>query len=136
LLQEKKGERILHKKWEHSFILLDGENFVGIIVGYERDAEGNNQYPYNTIYLNDLAVSAEYQKRGLGKFLVHRWLDENTRIGFLELEGELRFSVQTNSASSNAHVQKLYESFGFKKIAEKVYDNRVDTVYLLEVEET
>lgn len=132
LLMEHKGERILHKKWDHSFILLDGDQFVGIAIGYEREAEGNDQFPKHSLYMNDLAISENYQKQGLGKFLLKLWLEKNTQIGFLELDGALRFSVQTNSADWNSHVQKLYESFGFKKIAEKEYDNRTDNVYVLE----
>lgn len=132
LLMEKKGEKTLHKKWDHSFILLDGDQFVGIAIGYEREAEGNDYYPESSIYMNDLAISENYQRGGLGKFLVKLWLKKNTEIGFLELDGKLRFAVQTNSADWNAHVQRLYESFGFIKIAEKEYDNRTDNVYVLE----
>ena len=133
LLQEQSGDRVLYKKWDHSFILLDGEKFVGIIIGYERKAEANDQYPHNSIYLSDLAVSKDYQRRGIGKSLVEVWLNKNKMVGFLELNGQLRFSVQTNLADWNQHVQNLYESFGFEKIAEKAYGNRTDNVYLLEV---
>ena len=132
LLMEKKRERILHRKWDHSLILLDGDKFVGIAIGYEREAEGNTQYPKPSIYLNDLAVAKRYQQKGIGRSLVEQWFDRNTKLGFLALNGKLRFAVQTNSADWNQHVQKLYESFGFKKMAEKHYDNRTDNVYVLE----
>lgn len=131
LLMEHKGDRIFHKKWEHSFILLDGDQFVGIAIGYEREAEDNDQYPQPSIYMNDLAISENYQQQGLGKLLIKLWLEKNTETGFLELDGRLRFSVQTNSAEWNSHVQRLYESFGFIKIAEKEYDNRTDNIYVL-----
>lgn len=133
LLQEKNADRIFHKKWSHSFILLDGESFVGIIIGYEREAEGNSQYPYNSIYLSDFAISKNYQKRGIGRSFVEIWLDRNRAIGFLKLSGRLRFSVQTNKENWNKHVQELYESFGFKKISQKAYGNRIDNVYFLEI---
>ena len=100
-----------------------------MIIGYEREREGNAQYPRNSIYLSDFAVSQDFQKQGLGKFLVQCWLEYNTKIGFLELEGDLAFSVQTNSAAWNAHVQNMYESFGFRRIAEKQYENRVESVF-------
>ena len=134
VLSEKKGERILHAKWKHSLIVLtaDGE-FVGVIIGYEREKEDNNQYPENSIYLNDLAVNGKFQKRGVGKFLTMVWLDWNKKIGFIELTGKLRFSVQTNKQDWNSHVQKLYEAVGFKKIAEKNYNNRTDNVYSLNI---
>ncbi len=134
ILSEKKGERVLYAKWEHSVIALDNKsNFAGVIIGYERVSEGNEQYPSNSIYLNDLAVSTQYQKRGLGKFLVQEWIAFNKQVGFKKLHGDLRFSVQTNKAEWNNHVQKLYEAVGFKKIAEKKYDNRTDNVYSVNV---
>lgn len=126
-----KGDRKLHHKFDHSLIALSGNNYAGIIIGYEREAEENEQYPKNTIYLNDLAVSTDFQKKGLGRFLVEAWLTYNKEVGFLSLDSDLFFSVQTNSAQWNKHVQDLYTSFGFKKIAQKTYDNRVDNVYLL-----
>lgn len=133
LLSESKGRRIFHNKWDHSLVALEGNSFTGVIIGYEREKEDGNQYPYNSIYVSDFAVAKDYQKKGLGKLLVEKWLEFNNEVGFITLLGNLRFSLQTNSASFNKHVQKLYESFGFKKIAEKKYDNRVDNVYLLEL---
>ena len=135
LLAETKGDRILYAKWVHSLIALTSNmDFAGIIIGYERIHEDNDQYPLNSIYLNDFAVSAGHQKKGLGKYLVKTWLDYNQTVGFKELDGKLRFSVQTNSAEWNKHVQVLYESCGFKKTATKQYDNRIDYVYVLDVE--
>lgn len=131
LLQEKKGDRVLYKKWDHSFILLRLGKFVGVIIGYERKSESNDQYPHNSIYLNHLAIAKEFQRQGLGRYLIQEWLTRNKKIGFLELKGKLRFSVQTNKETWNQHVQSLYESFGFKKVSEKVYGNRTDNVYLL-----
>lgn len=131
LLATKKADKSLHHKFDHSLIALSKGRYVGVILGYEREAEGNSQYPRNSIYLSDLAVSSDFQKEGLGKFLVKSWLEYNKKVGFLKLDGRLSFSVQTNSAEWNKHVQGLYTAFGFKKIAEKKYDNRVDFVYFL-----
>jgi ribosomal protein S18 acetylase RimI-like enzyme len=133
LLAETKGSRILHKKWQHSLIALDEhQQFAGIIIGYEREKEANEYYPFNTLYLNSLAVSPTVQKQGLGRFLVQFWLEYNRKLGFIDLDGELHFATQTTAADWNHHVQTLYESFGFKKIATKQYENRTDNVYLLE----
>lgn len=132
ILSLKKGERNLWKKWEHSCIALTQDSrYVGVLIGYEREAEGNEQYPVPSLYLSDLAIDSEFQRKGLGKLLVKVWLEHNREVGFLQLKGELVFSVQTNSDISNAHVQKLYESFGFQKTSEKMYDNRKDNVYFL-----
>ena len=132
VLADTKGERVLHAKWEHSLIAVDEQNtFAGVVIGYEREKEDNDQYPENSIYLNDVAVSANFQKRGLGKFLVNEWLKFNKEVGYKKLDGFLCFTVQTNKAEWNSHVQKLYESVGFHKRAEKMYDNRTDNVYSL-----
>jgi ribosomal protein S18 acetylase RimI-like enzyme len=133
ILASKKGDRVLYSKWQHSLIALTEQGeFAGVVIGYERKSEGNEQYPENCIYLNDLAVAANYQKKGLGKFIVQSWLDFNTKTGFLDLDGQLRFCVQTNSSDWNVHVQRLYESFGFTKISSKLYGNREDNVYVLQ----
>lgn len=134
ILATTKGDRVLYSKWLHSLIALtESGEFAGVVIGYERKSEGNEQYPENCIYLNDLAVAANHQKKGLGKFLVRSWLDYNSKKGFLELDGQLRFCVQTNSSDWNVHVQRLYESFGFTKISSKLYSNREDNVYLLQL---
>src|SRR3989304_9117829 len=101
LLAENKGERALHKKWEHSLIALKEDQFAGVIIGYERESENTDQYPHHSIYVSDFAVAAQYQRKGLGTFLVKNWLDYNQQKGFLELNGDLRFSIQTNSADWN-----------------------------------
>jgi GNAT superfamily N-acetyltransferase len=121
-----------HGKWEHSLIALDehGE-FVGVIMGYERESEGSPQYPHASIYMSDFAVAKSHQKQGLGKWMIDSWLDYNTKWGFRVLKGPLQFSVQINSAVWNRHVQTLYESFGFTKRSTKNYPNRNDIVYEL-----
>ena len=134
ILLEKSGERIFHAKWEHSCIALTSNgDFAGIVIGYEREREGNAQYPDNSIYISGFAISSTYQKKGLGKFLIKTWLEYNEKKDFLEINGTLKFTVQTNNAEWNNHVQKLYESFGFRKTSEKNYGNRTDNVYSLNV---
>lgn len=85
--------------------------------------------------MSEIAVSNKFQKRGLGKYLIQLWLEYNKIIGFVELNGILKFCVQTNKAEWNKHVQKLYESYGFKKVAEKQYNNRTDNIYNLYYED-
>ncbi len=132
LLSDTKVDRVLYGKWEHSIIMLTSDNeYIGVAIGYERKAEGNEQYPHNCIYLNDFAICASHQKKGLGKILLKEWIDHNTKIGLVHLPGDTIFAVQTNGADWNLYVQKLYENAGFKKIAEKNYPNRVDNVYFL-----
>ncbi len=131
ILEEKKGERELLGKWSHSLIMFDNEKPVGIIIGYERGSENNEQYPINSIYIGGFSIAHNYQHKGLGKKFLKIFLDFNKKIGLNYLNGDVNFSVQTNSANWNKHVQKLYQSYGFEKISEKQYDNRIDNVYFL-----
>jgi GNAT superfamily N-acetyltransferase len=137
LLSDFKGEKMLHGKWQHSLIAVDdNEIFAGVVIGSEREKENNIWYSKNSIYINDFAVSPKFQKLGLGKFLIKAWVAYNKSVGFVELQEELRFTVQTNSAEWNNHVHKIYESTGFKKFATKPYDNRVDNVYILDYQKS
>lgn len=134
VLFENSRGRILHAKWDHSLVALtEHDAFAGIIIGYERESEENEQYPSHCVYISGLAVCKNFQGKGLGKFILQTWIDQCKEKGFLELNGKLRLTVQTNKEDWNRHVKKLYESFGFKKIAEKKYGNRIDNVYSLEL---
>jgi ribosomal protein S18 acetylase RimI-like enzyme len=134
LLAESKGDRIMYGKWDHSLALIDGEKIIGFLMGYERKSEGNEQYPINSIYINTIAIDQNYQGMGLGKKLMKFFIDRAISHGLKFLEGEVVFSVQTNSAEFNNKVKDFYKSFGFNKRATKQYDNRTDNVYQLDVE--
>lgn len=129
ILTEQKGDRRMPNKWDHSMIILGqiGEP-IAFIMGYERIAEGNEQYPSNTLYISELAVAESCQGRGIARNLLRDFLTKNNVVGFLSLEGELNYSIQTNSAGWNAHVVDLYKSFGFSERAIKEYPNRIDVV--------
>ena len=126
ILAESKGDRVLHGKWDHSLIVFDQSNPIAFIVGYERKKEDNDQYPENSLYISELGVLKTYQKQGIGRQLVKLFLELNKKL--LHLEGKMVYSVQTNSAGFNQHVQDLYKSFGFQHQANKEYDNRTDVV--------
>jgi len=123
ILAESKGERRFYGKWEHSLLVLDQETPVAVIIGYEREAEKNEQYPENTLYISELAVRQDYQRRGIGRRLLRIFLDYNTEKGFIYLEGEPNFSIQANCAPWNEYVQNLYKSSGFKERATKQYED-------------
>lgn len=133
ILSDKKGERELFGKWEHSLICLEGDKPIGIIIGYERKSEKNEHYPCDTIYISELAVKEDSQGKGIGRKLIDEFLEYNKKIGMAHLDGPINFSVQTNAAEWNNHVIGLYESFGFKERARKEYDNRTDVVMGLEI---
>lgn len=128
LLTEQKEERQLYNKWDHSLILLEDDRPIGFIMGYERQAENNQQYPKNSLYISELTVLESRQKERIGRSLLEQFLLMNNTVGFLTLDGAMRYSVQTNSARWNRHVRELYESFGFKQRATKDYSNRTDIV--------
>jgi len=127
IMAESKGSRVHYGKWEHSLVVLD-KRPLAVVLGYERAAEDEILYPYNTIYLSELAVRRVYHKQGMGSGLVRQFLDYNQKMGWKHLDGRLGFSLQTNAATWNRHVQDLYRHFGFKEHARKIYDNRVDLV--------
>lgn len=128
VLAESKKDRNFYGKWKHSLVVFDDNIPVAVVIGYERKAENNIQYPNNTIYISELGVDRKYQRQGIAKKLLKIFLDYNCKKGFTYLKGEVNFSIQTNSAKWNRHVPKLYKSFGFVKRAFKIYDNRTDVV--------
>lgn len=131
LLADEKEGRIFYGKWEHSLIMFDNSKPIGMVMAYERNSENNDQYPQNTLYINTIAISKNYQNQGLGKQLINKLIENVRHSGFKYLDGEVNFSVQTNSAEFNKPVQQFYENLGFMKVAEKKYDNRLDNIYRL-----
>jgi ribosomal protein S18 acetylase RimI-like enzyme len=130
VLAESKQERKFYGKWEHSLVVFDQETPIAAIIGYEREAEKNEQYPENTLYISELAVHREYQRRGVGRRLLRIFLDYNAEKGFIYLAGDLNFSIQANSAEWNEYVQNLYKSFGFTERATKQYEDGANQLVL------
>lgn len=133
ILKEESESGKYNGKWIHSLIVLDLEkkHVIAFIVGYEREGGKEEAYPKDSMHLKSISVHNAYQNQGIGRKLVKLWLDYNKKSGFNFLKGDLIFSVQTNSADWNNHVQRFYESFGFKKTATKKYENKLDNVYFL-----
>lgn len=123
LLAEAKSDgRVLTDKWKHSYVLCEGGKIVGFIMGYHRAAEGNDQYPIDSLYMSELAVDPTEQGKGYGKQLVAHYLGD-------ALGSETKdFTLQTNAAERNESVRKLYESFGFVVDGLKQYGNRQDVI--------
>lgn len=112
--------------------MLDHEEtlVIGLIIGYERDGDGSEKYPLPSVYISELAINPQYQKQGLGRFLIEKFIEHNSKLGMRQfLDSELSFTIQTNSDEAlNSHVINLYQSFGFKARATKVYENRIDLI--------
>ncbi len=128
ILAEQKGNRFLLNKWQHSLVIIDEGKPIAFIMGYERQAESNEQYPTNTLYVSELAVAKEYQHRGIARSILRQFFEMNNALGYQTLSGEINYSLQTNSAEWNRHVIDLYESFGFKQRSTKKYPNRTDVI--------
>ena len=77
--------------------LLDGKVVGSVMVGYE----GHRGW------LNYLAVRPEYQKRGYGRKLVERALEEVTKLGCQKVNLQVR--------RSNVSVVEFYKHLGFKE---------------------
>ena len=76
--------------------LLDGKVIGSIMVGYE----GHRGW------LNYLAVLPEHQRRGYGRKLVEKAVDELKRLGCLKVNLQVR--------RSNVSVVEFYKHLGFK----------------------
>jgi ribosomal protein S18 acetylase RimI-like enzyme len=77
--------------------LLDGEVIGSIMVGYE----GHRGW------MNYLAITPEFQRRGYGRKLVQKAVDELKKIGCLKLNLQVR--------RSNTSVIDFYKHLGFKE---------------------
>lgn len=119
---------MLYDKWLHSLIVVDYNRPAAFVMGYERKAEENPQYPKNTLYISELAVAKTHQNKGIARWLLGQFFEMNNAVGFQTLNGELNYSIQTNEAEWNGHVINLYKSFGFEERAKKEYPNRTDIV--------
>jgi ribosomal protein S18 acetylase RimI-like enzyme len=76
--------------------LLDGQVVGSIMVGYE----GHRGW------MNYLAVLSEHQRRGYGRKLVEKAVDELKRLGCLKVNLQVR--------RSNVSVVEFYKHLGFK----------------------
>ena len=128
ILAEQKGDRDLLNKWQHSLVVMDGGKPVSFVMGYERRAEHNSQYPVDTLYISELAVAETHQKQGIARLILRQFFELNNTVGFQTLSGSFNYSIQTNSAEWNTHIIELYKSFGFEQRATKEYPNRTDVV--------
>ena len=111
-------------------IVFDSGKSVAILIAYEREAD-DHLYKNNSIYISELAVAKNSQQKGIAKKLIKIFIENNK---FLQLTGDLNFTIQTNSSDQNKHVVSLYKSFGFKEVGKKEYDNRTDVVLRLSAE--
>lgn len=128
ILAESKDERVFYGKWEHSLVVVDQGEPIACIIAYERNAELNDQYPNNSLYISELAVNQRYQQRGIAKSLLNLFFQVDTKFKYLE--GPMTYTVQTNEAPWNQHVQNLYRSFGFQPKGKKQYNNRTDIIFV------
>jgi ribosomal protein S18 acetylase RimI-like enzyme len=128
LATSKPDGRVMHAKWQHTYGVFSQGALVGFVMGYEREAEANSNYPVNSLYISELAIDPAYRGLGYARRLLRRQFQDVLSDGFHVLEGPVVFSLQTNSAEWNESVRQLYHSFGFQDVGEKQYPNRRDVV--------
>lgn len=126
ILAEKKEDRVLYGKWEHSLIMMDSDEIVGILIGYEREKEENDLYGDNCFYINEIAVSRKYKGKELGKYLLNYFIESVKEYKYLK--GEIKIRIQTTNSKENKKVIELYERVGFKKVGIKKYLLKEDIV--------
>ncbi|MBP9732499.1 MAG: GNAT family N-acetyltransferase [Candidatus Magasanikbacteria bacterium] len=122
ILADSKEDREFFGKWEHSLIVMDNNKPIACLIAYERKAGPPDQYPQDSLYISELAVDQKYQKQGIAKALLNIFL-ENTR------QKNTVYTIQTNEAPWNTHVQNLYKSFGFELTGKKQYEDRTDIIF-------
>ncbi len=123
LLQDRRSDgREMKNRWHHTYVLTENDEIVGMIIGYERAAEENDQYPTLSLYMSELAVDSEKRKQGYATMLIKRYLTDAARAGIEN------YTLQTNAAEWNEPVRKFYERFGFRVDGTKTYQNRTDVI--------
>jgi ribosomal protein S18 acetylase RimI-like enzyme len=128
IMAESKGERQLYDKWLHGLVVVKGGETVGFVGAYERANEDNEQYPENTLYISELAISEAHRRQGIATALMNLFFHKNDALGLQTLSGNLNYSVQTNSAGWNQPVIDFYNSLGFNERATKKYEDRTDLI--------
>lgn len=123
---ENKGNRILYGKWEHSLIIFYKNKPVGILIGYERKKEENSLYPENCFYINEISIDKDFQKYGLGSYLMKYFLNDVREYKYLK--GKRIFKVQTTDSIENIKVINFYKKFGFLVVGRKKYPFKYDLV--------
>lgn len=132
LLKLSDANRVYHAKWRHSFVALDGDKPVGILIAYERNID--KHYPNPTLYIAEIAIEESYRNHKIGSELIQKVIYQAKQHEFYELLGIKTLSVQTNNEEKNRNVQAFYEKFGFVQIGMKSYDNRTDRIYSLKID--
>ena len=110
LLQAMYGEGL------YPLAIYDGETMVGFLM-YEKDEEDN------TMGMCRLMIDQKYQKKGYGKAAVLKLLDL-----IREKYGNIEFF--TSFEPENIVADKLYESVGFKKTGEIMWEELVAKINL------
>ena len=126
VLAESRPDRRFFGKWDHSLIVFDGTKPVAVLIAYERKAEVYPGYWENSIYISELAVDENCRRQGIARQMLKIFFQQSQ--SFLYLKGKPVYTIQTNSATWNEPVRRLYESFGYKTVATKDYSNRVDVI--------
>ncbi|MCM1989143.1 GNAT family N-acetyltransferase [Oceanirhabdus seepicola] len=110
LLQANFGEGL------YPISIYDGETMVGFLM-YEKDEEDN------TMGMCRLMIDEKYQKKGYGRAAVLKLLDL-----IREKYGNIEFF--TSFEPENIVADKLYESVGFKKTGEIMWEELVAKIEL------
>ena len=129
-------DRVLHHKWDHSFVAVDEDDSpAGILIAYERpggEMQGVNDV---SLYLHSISVKEGYKRKGIGAMLVGKMASSLKRDGFRKRWGtKVPLAVSLQTGSDNKDAQAFYEKIGFEKVGKKQYDSHEDYVYWAKVE--
>lgn len=110
---------ILQAKFEeelYPLAIYSGKEMVGFVM-YDLDPDTKR------MEMSRLMIDQEFQGKGYGKMAVVKLLDL-----IREKHGKIKF--YTSIEPSNIVAQKLYESFGFEKTGEIMWDEEVMVIQL------
>jgi len=89
-------------KWKHSFVALEGARVIGFSIASVRDIDDRT-----CGYLHRIAISRDFQNRGVGGMLIEA-LEESLREAAIDL-----LFCSTNE--KNVMAQEFYDAMGFSK---------------------
>lgn len=89
-------------KWKHSFVALEGARIIGFSIASVKDIDDRA-----CGYLHRIAISQEFQNRGVGGMLIEA-LEESLREAAIDL-----LFCSTNER--NLIAQEFYDDMGFSK---------------------
>lgn len=123
LLADADANRPFVRKWDLSFIAIEGKAPIAMSVSFQR---GPLFQGLCDIYLHRLVVVAHRRRQKIGKSMVFRTCEAALQAG---LSPETPLRAQTPRETHDTPSHYFYRSLGFVESGSKTYSDRVDSIY-------